>query len=107
MDRLLRPSQACAAGDDHAARGVADPRHWVVDIEEATPADGFCLCLRFSDGVARVVDFEPFLSASLNPMIQRFLDPERFRQFTVQNGNLMWGDYDLCFPVADLYDGLP
>lgn len=66
---------------------------------------GHRLQLRFSDGIERVVDFEPFLSGALNPLIRRFLDAQLFRQFVVQDGNLMWGDYDLCFPIADLYDG--
>ncbi|MEW6754549.1 MAG: DUF2442 domain-containing protein [Candidatus Latescibacterota bacterium] len=78
---------------------------WVVDVEAVTPLGGYRLQLRFSDGSERVVDFEPFLSGSLNPLIRRFLDPQRFGEFVVQDGNLMWGDYELCFPVADLYDG--
>ena len=43
---------------------------------------------------------------SRHPLIRAYLDPTAFSRFTVREGDLMWGDYDLCFPVADLYEGL-
>ena len=52
-----------------------------------------------------MVNFEPFLSSSHNPMIRRYLDPEVFAKFSVQHGDLVWNDYDLCFPIVDLYEG--
>ena len=33
------------------------------------------------------------------------MQPEKFQGFRVEHGDLVWGDYDLCFPVADLYRG--
>ena len=38
-------------------------------------------------------------------MIREYLDAENFRKFTVEYGDLFWNDYDLCFSVADLYEG--
>jgi hypothetical protein len=32
------------------------------------------------------------------------LDPVRFSQFELRHGELVWGDYDLCFPIMDLYN---
>lgn len=63
------------------------------------------LRLCFSDGETQIVDFEPFLRGSLNPMIRKYLDLNLFREFTLEHGDLLWGDYDLCFPIADLYAG--
>ncbi|MBU0568103.1 DUF2442 domain-containing protein [bacterium] len=63
------------------------------------------LLIRFSDGKDGVVDLGPFLRNSLNPMIRRYLDPDKFKRFSVEQGDLFWNDYDLCFPVADLYEG--
>jgi hypothetical protein len=40
----------------------------VVDIESAAYVEGYKICLVFSDDSVRTVDFEPFLSASLNPI---------------------------------------
>lgn len=55
----------------------------------------------------RTIDFEPFLRRSRNPLIQAYLDPGLFSAFSIKEGDLVWGDYDLCFPIADLYDGRP
>jgi len=32
-----------------------------------------------------------------------WLHPARFATFRLEYGELVWGDYDLCFPIADLY----
>jgi len=61
--------------------------------------------LNFSDGAERVVDFEPFLSSSQNPMIRAYLDPQKFEGFRLEHGDLIWDDYELCFPIANLYEG--
>lgn len=77
----------------------------VITIEGATLVGRYSLELSFNDGLSRVVDFEPFLSASLNPLIRKYLDSEEFGTFSIVDGDLQWNDYDLCFPVADLYEG--
>ena len=74
-------------------------------LDRAEHAGDLKLRLYFNDRTERLLDFGPFLRHSRNPLIRAFADPARFSQFTVQNGDLLWGDYDLCFPIADLYDG--
>ena len=81
------------------------PENTVVFVERAEHTGGLRLWLSFSDGTQRVVDFGPFLRQSRNPLIQAYLDPAAFARFTVRDGDLFWDDYDLCFPIADLYDG--
>lgn len=81
------------------------PEDVVIGIETAEYIEEYNLHLRFSNGQERVVDFGPFLHSSLNPMIRKYLDLEQFKQFTVENGDLYWHEYDLCFPIADLYEG--
>lgn len=105
MDRLLRASQASAVRDDYSEDSMTLPEGAVVDIETAEYAGDYKLRLVFSDERARMVDFAPFLNSSHNPMIRRYLDPEVFAKFSVQHGDLVWNDYDLCFPIADLYEG--
>jgi hypothetical protein len=39
---------------------------------------------------------------ALHPDIRAWLDPDRFSKFRLEYGELVWGDYDLCFPVIDL-----
>lgn len=75
----------------------------IINIVSAEPAGELCLRLRFDDGVEQVVDFKPFLSRSVHPDIRAYLDPARFAAFRIEYGELVWGDYALCFPVIDLY----
>jgi hypothetical protein len=56
------------------------------------------------DGAERLIDFEPFLRASQNPLIRAYLVREKFENFRVDHGDLIWDDYGLCFPIADLYE---
>jgi hypothetical protein len=76
----------------------------IVDIVQAERLSDYKVRLRFSDGAERVIDFEPFLRGSRNPMIRAYLDPEKFARFRIDAGDLIWDDYGLCFPVADLYE---
>ena len=84
---------------------VEDSDDWVIAIERVEYVEGYILRLTFSDGHEQLVDFGPFLSQSHNPHIRKYLDKELFQQFTLADGDLFWHDYDLCFPLADLYEG--
>jgi hypothetical protein len=77
----------------------------VIDLNAVEYVNDYQLRLTFSDGLERVVDFKNFLNQSLNPMIQKYLDLEKFRNFSFDDGDLQWNDYDLCFPISDLYEG--
>ena len=76
-----------------------------IDVATVEHLGDYRLRLVFSDGNASVVDFEPFLRSAGNPATAAFLDKEKFRTFRLHFGNLVWGDYDLCFPIDDLYRG--
>jgi hypothetical protein len=76
----------------------------VVDIVRVEQIADYKLKLYFSDGMERVIDFEPFLRRSRNPMILKYLDQKKFRDFRLEYGELVWDDYGLCFPIADLYE---
>ena len=76
----------------------------VISIEQVSHIDEYKLKLVFHDHSSQVVDFQPFLSQSLNPLIRKYLAPEEFAKFEVDVGDLEWNDYDLCFPIADLYE---
>jgi hypothetical protein len=60
---------------------------------------------RFSDETERIVDFSRFLNQAKNPMTRKYLDEKLFRDFTIQHGDIIWNDYELCFPIWDLYRG--
>jgi|GEM_PF-416151 len=75
------------------------------NITSAKDLGDYRIELVFSDRHSVTVNFGPFLRASFNPGIRRFLLPQEFKSFQIVHGNLVWGDYDLCFPIEDLYVG--
>jgi hypothetical protein len=77
----------------------------VVQIEAVRYTVGYKLCVQFDDGHESTVDFGPFLRGSAHPSIRAYLDLKRFKNFTVEEGMLHWNDFDLVFPMADLYEG--
>ena len=76
-----------------------------VDVTGARVVAPYTLAIVFSDGAERMVDFGPFLLKSRHPVVRAYLNEDRFREFDIVGGNLNWHDYDLIFPVADLYAG--
>jgi len=76
----------------------------VISVEKVNQLSDFKLELEFNDKTQQVIDFYPFLSRSLNPLIRKYLSPEEFSKFEIDEGDLEWNDYDLCFPIADLYE---
>ena len=75
-----------------------------IQIEGAKHIGGHRLMIEFSDGKSQTVDFGHFLENALHPEIRKYLDPKQFRRFKIENGDLMWGDFDLIFPIKDLYE---
>jgi hypothetical protein len=75
----------------------------VINIVSAEFIGDYKIRLAFDDATQQLVDFKPFLSRSVHPDIRKFLNADRFVAFRVDRGDLVWGDYDLCFPIIDLY----
>ena len=75
----------------------------IINIASADFMGDYRLRLVFDDGNEEVVDFNPFLTRSHHPDIRAFLDPVKFANFRIEYGELVWGDYELCFPIIDLY----
>lgn len=76
-----------------------------IEIVRAIHIAGHVIELEFSDGTERLVDFGPFLKRSRHPQMRAYLNASRFAKFELRDGEVMWNDYELCFPVADLYEG--
>lgn len=76
-----------------------------IEIKSAAYAGEYAISLLFSDGTEKTVDFKPFLKDSLHPSISKYLNKHLFLQFKIVAGNLNWNDYDLIFPIEDLYRG--
>ena len=76
-----------------------------LEITEANYVSGYKVRLTFNDGLVRVMDFEPFLRKARNPDITQYRQMRKFKRFRLDYGDLMWGDYEMIFPMADLYRG--
>jgi len=77
-----------------------------IEIKSVQYIGDFAVRISFSDGVNKLVDFRPFLESSLHPSIRKYLDESRFREYQIIDGNLNWNDYDMIFPIEDLYKGI-
>lgn len=64
----------------------------------------FKLNLTFDDDISQLVDFKPFLESSSHLEVKKYLNLNKFKKFSFKNNELMWGDFDLIFPIVDLYE---
>jgi hypothetical protein len=76
-----------------------------LEVVEAEYVSGYRIRLSFNDGLVRVMDFEPFLKKAQNPMITKYRQLRNFKKFHLHYGDLMWGDFDMIFPITDLHRG--
>lgn len=76
-----------------------------LEIDTAKYLGDHAIRIIFNDGSERLVDFKSFLSRSQHPSIRKYLKEKLFAQFKVVNGNLNWNNFDMIFPILDLYKG--
>lgn len=76
-----------------------------ISIANAVYRDDYRLKLAFSDGSLRTVDLSGFLENARNPLFKKYRLKRNFKRFRVLNGNLVWNDYEMIFPVWNLYRG--
>ena len=76
-----------------------------IEINSAKYIGDFAIRIIFKDGKENLVDFKPFIQKSNHPSITKYKQENIFLKFQIKNGNLLWGDYELIFPIWDLYQG--
>jgi hypothetical protein len=75
-------------------------------ITQAKFAGNYSVLLTFSDGEVKKVNFGGFLKKSQHPAIRSYLDEQKFKNFKIENGNIVWGEnWDLIFSIEQLYRG--
>ncbi len=74
-----------------------------LNITNAKYINAYKIELEFNDGKIQVVDFAPFLNSSKHPEVRKYLDLKLFKQYKIIDGDLDWNDFDLIFPIWDLY----
>jgi len=77
----------------------------IIEIKSAKYLGDYSILIVFNDSSGKTIDFKPFLSKSLHPSISKYMDKALFQKFEIKDGNLNWNDYDLIFPVHELYEG--
>lgn len=77
-----------------------------IKVTDARFKEGYTLHLTFSDGKELDVDFTPAITAFAKGDFGKYRTPRYFKQFKVENGNVVWGkNWDLIFPVLELHKG--
>lgn len=75
-------------------------------VKGAKDLGNLILMVTFSDDTEQRVDVGSFIRRHPHPQYNKYLDPKKFRRFTIENGNLVWGkNWDLIFPIEQLYSG--
>jgi hypothetical protein len=77
----------------------------VISITKADYFGEYKIKFLFSDGIERMVDFSNFLKNAKNPMTRRYLDKELFKNYSIDYGDIIWNDYEMCFPIWNLHEG--
>ena len=75
-------------------------------ITNAIAVDDLKVILTFSDNTTQVVNVGEFIRRYPHPQYNKYLDTRKFRRFTIENGNIIWGkNWDLMFPIEQLHSG--
>lgn len=77
-----------------------------IEITKAEYLNDYRIKLHFFDNKIQIVDFKTFLENSKNPTTRKYLDIKLFKEFKIEFGDLVWHDYELCFPIIDLYENV-
>ena len=75
-----------------------------IEVTRAVYLNNYRIDLLFSDNKTQIIDFKAFLENAQNPATRKYLDINLFKDFKIEFGDLIWNDYELCFPVIDLYE---
>ena len=77
-----------------------------IKIVEAKDLGNLQVLILFSDNKQQTIDIGDFIRRHPHPQYNKYLDPKRFRKFSIENGNIVWGkNWDLIFPLEQLYVG--
>lgn len=77
----------------------------IISIDNAKYIGEYTIEFSFSDGVKRLIDFSGFLEHAKNPMTKKYLDKQLFKKYSIEYGDIIWNDYEMCFPIWDLHEG--
>ncbi len=75
-------------------------------ITEARSVGNLTVEMKFNDNTVQRVNVGEFIHNHPHPQYDKYLDEGEFLNFTLDDGNIVWGeDWDLFFPIEQLYAG--
>ncbi|WP_352423850.1 DUF2442 domain-containing protein [Proteiniphilum sp.] len=77
----------------------------VVSISKAEYSGDYKIKFIFSDNTEKTIDFKQFIMDAKNPMTKKYQNEKLFSQFSIEYGDIQWNDFELSFPIWDLYQG--
>ncbi len=77
----------------------------IVSITQANYKGDYKIEFSFSDDTQRTIDFKDFIMNAKNPMTKKYQNEELFKNYSITYGDIEWNDFELCFPVWNLYQG--
>lgn len=77
----------------------------VISIIKAEYIGEYSIHFSFSDGVEKTIDFSDFLKNARNTITRKYLDKKLFEKFTLNYGDTIWNDFEMCFPIPNLHEG--
>lgn len=76
-------------------------------VKEAKDIGNLTICITFSDNTTRNVNIGDFIRRHPHPQYNKYLEPGKFKKFSIENGNVVWGkNWDLIFPIEQLHSGV-
>ncbi len=79
-----------------------------LSIKSIEHVRGYMLRFQFSDGHINEVDMKPWIASLPTKEEHAYLKPARFKQYRIHLGHaIMWGEYDIIFPLVAVYRGDP
>ena len=77
----------------------------IVSILKADYLGEYRINFQFTDGIEKTIDFGEFLEKAKNPMTKKYQDKQLFQSYSIEYGDIIWNDYEMCFPIWDLHEG--
>tara|TARA_R110001592_G_scaffold82752_3_gene245001 strand:+ start:298 stop:576 length:279 start_codon:yes stop_codon:yes gene_type:complete len=74
-------------------------------VVDANYVGDFSIRISFSDQSQKLVDFKSFIDNSTHPDVFKYKKEDIFKAFEIKEGNLSWNDFEMIFPLSDLYRG--
>lgn len=78
----------------------------VIAVNSAEYITDYKVKVTFNDNTSKVIDFSKWLNKNSHPQYNKYKELHYFKKFKIEMGNIVWGkNWDLIFPVFDLYKG--